>query len=396
MTRLSRIHPYPAMIADKCANKIAAQHIADGALVLDPFCGTGRTLYAAAGAGGKCFGIDINPLAVLIARAKSVNWLPALPAPQFLKKRHSGAKFNLQPGRKVSWFPKAAEQELGIIISWINSLIIDRSTRMALACILSATVREVSFCRKKQWKLHRMSEEDRQNYKPSPLKVFGRRLGTIQKALQEGNTQRKVTVVTGDSTSLRAIVSAWGLPQFYDVIFTSPPYGDSRSTVGYGGMSSMCLGVLQHVRDLELPFKSAQIIDSSCLGGSETQLFICNAIKKYWKGSATTFEWARVSAFLADLALSCQQIAAVSRIGTKAIFIVSRRCVRKRRLYIDRFLQDELRRYGFDLKNRSRRCIERKNTPYLIDRKARSKKTDKVKTMDHEFILVFEKRRDAI
>src|SRR4051794_5423839 len=114
MTRLSRIHPYPAMIADKCANNIAAQHIADGALVLDPFCGTGRTLYAAAGAGGKCFGIDINPLAVLIARAKSVNWLPAFPAPQFLKKRYSGAKFNLQPGRKVSWFPKAAEQELGI------------------------------------------------------------------------------------------------------------------------------------------------------------------------------------------------------------------------------------------------------------------------------------------
>ena len=78
-TQLSRIHPYPAMIADDLAVCIASKYVHRGSLVLDPFCGTARTLYAAASAGGDCFGIDVNPLAVLIAQAKGVRKLPVMP-----------------------------------------------------------------------------------------------------------------------------------------------------------------------------------------------------------------------------------------------------------------------------------------------------------------------------
>src|SRR5690349_2261633 len=44
----------------------------DARRVLDPFCGRGTTLYAARLTGRQAVGIDINPVAVAIARAKTV------------------------------------------------------------------------------------------------------------------------------------------------------------------------------------------------------------------------------------------------------------------------------------------------------------------------------------
>ena len=41
-----------------------------GDLVLDPYCGSGTTLLEAALLGRRAYGVDLNPLAVLIARAK--------------------------------------------------------------------------------------------------------------------------------------------------------------------------------------------------------------------------------------------------------------------------------------------------------------------------------------
>lgn len=49
----------------------------DARRVLDPFCGRGTTLYAARLAGRQAVGIDINPVAVAIARAKTVQVSPA-------------------------------------------------------------------------------------------------------------------------------------------------------------------------------------------------------------------------------------------------------------------------------------------------------------------------------
>jgi SAM-dependent methyltransferase len=49
----------------------------DARRVLDPFCGRGTTLYAARLAGRQAVGIDVNPVAVAIARAKTVRTSPA-------------------------------------------------------------------------------------------------------------------------------------------------------------------------------------------------------------------------------------------------------------------------------------------------------------------------------
>jgi len=66
------IHPYPAKFIPQIPRTlIRALYTGENGLVLDPFCGSGTTLVEAIAAGLPCAGIDVNPLATLIARVKT-------------------------------------------------------------------------------------------------------------------------------------------------------------------------------------------------------------------------------------------------------------------------------------------------------------------------------------
>lgn len=62
-------HAYPARLHPKTAARLV--DLAPGPLVLDPFCGSGTVLVEAMIAGFRASGVDLNPLAVRLARAKT-------------------------------------------------------------------------------------------------------------------------------------------------------------------------------------------------------------------------------------------------------------------------------------------------------------------------------------
>jgi len=66
------IHPYPAKFIPQIPrNLIKLFHPGDSSVVLDPFCGSGTTLVESIDLGLNAWGIDVNPLACLIARVKT-------------------------------------------------------------------------------------------------------------------------------------------------------------------------------------------------------------------------------------------------------------------------------------------------------------------------------------
>jgi hypothetical protein len=202
----------------------------------------------------------------------------------------------------------------------------------------------------------------------------------------------RVDVRQGDACKLKSTIAKPALPSSYSIIFTSPPYGDSRSTVSYGEISSICLGVLRHIPRLNLGFRSGCEIDSLCLGGTKGGTSEEIHLDRYWKGKRDSREAIKILTFLAHTAECCEQISQVSRTGTKAILVVGRRCVRHHRLYLDHFFKDQLASSGFTQILKKRRSIARKNTPYTVDIKGRSRETDTISTMAEEFVLVFEKK----
>ena len=63
------IYPYRGKISAIDAEQLVKQ-LPSGSLLLDPFCGTGTILYEAQKYGLKTIGVDMNPMAIDIAKAK--------------------------------------------------------------------------------------------------------------------------------------------------------------------------------------------------------------------------------------------------------------------------------------------------------------------------------------
>lgn len=63
-------HTYPARMHPETARELVVGLSRPGAVVLDPFCGSGTVLIEARAAGRRALGTDINPLAIRLAKRK--------------------------------------------------------------------------------------------------------------------------------------------------------------------------------------------------------------------------------------------------------------------------------------------------------------------------------------
>lgn len=407
-TRLSKLHPYPAMIADHLAIQISNEYVTSTSRVLDPFCGTGRVLLAAANNGAHCVGLDINPLSSLIVNAKNYNGSldtikSLIDGLDRARNARSRLIFDFEVGRKVEWFSSKTKAELSSIITWLNQESFNEQALFLVATILSATVREVSYCRKDQWKLHRMSEDHRKVFYKSAWHVFRRRLHDAYKELLESAPLKGVcNFISGDSRNLTRLLQLHGEAKLFDVIITSPPYGDSQSTVQYGGMSALSMGVIRHLKSLNLDIINSSTIDNNCLGSTcfdnkrdEMEGRRLLNIKKYWHGSSLNPSYEKVHRFLVDMETCCDKIGFATKKGGRAIYVVSRRSTGNWRLYFDAFLEDIMSKNDFSLERVVRRQIKQKITPFLVNKSGTSQKfscrADQVPTMHSEYILIFRK-----
>jgi len=391
-TKLNRLHPYPAMVADELALRIAREHVPPGARVLDPFCGSGRLLAACDHADFRV-GIDVNPLACLLTRAKLSN--PDLSVLEHLiaelpRARHSTKAMNVCAGseRTVSWFPDDVLLEFGRIVGWINRLAIGEAETLVLAACLSAVVRECSFARQAGWKLHRIPKEERDVFTADPWDRLVRRLNYFVKDSTEPQRHSRFKILNAD-------VKESALTRFapFDCVVTSPPYGDSKTTVQYGAASALSLSVICKIDMLSAMQATGGQIDSLCLGGKYRDQEI-ESTRKYWAGGRNNPARRRVHNFCVDYSRACTNIAGKIRGGGRAVFVVGRRHVGGFKFKLDRYTIDLFESAGFRLLNAETRKIKNKRFPAVINRFARAEiigKNNIINTMKEEVILSFEK-----
>lgn len=67
-------HPYPAKFTPQIVNKFFNLYCKKGFSILDPFCGSGTTLVEGVLNGMASVGIDLNPIAYIISKAKSTHY----------------------------------------------------------------------------------------------------------------------------------------------------------------------------------------------------------------------------------------------------------------------------------------------------------------------------------
>jgi site-specific DNA-methyltransferase (cytosine-N4-specific) len=402
VTRLNRLHPYPAMVADELAISLAHRFVAPKSRVLDPFCGSGRLLAAVEDAEIR-IGLDVNPLAWLLTTTKLSN----IDGDKILLclnrldevKNFFGKPLPLASTRKVAWFSTISLNELSAIIHWINTLKLEPPELFLMASVLSATTRDVSYARKAGWKLHRQSKEARATFYAPAIECFQRRLSYCAKLLQSDSAKPSednfhVEVVSSsDADTLRSISGKFGP---FDTVITSPPYGDSTSTVQYGAASSLCLETVRHLHGLEHLFRAGAFIDGSCLGGTLSRIEDDIDVAKWWDGPSQSTFANSLRKFLGDYKSFCTGVADCLGPGGRAILIVGRRSTGGHKVRLDSFTIDVLLENHFTLISREKRLLQQKRFPSRINRYARSRseanrETGAVLTMEDEIILVFEK-----
>lgn len=154
---LHSLHSYAARFIPQIPKRAISRWSKPGDRVLDPFCGSGTTLLECAIAGRNSIGVDNNPIATLISRAKTTNYnkrnfdeLNSL-IRIVEKKYHSG--FSKPHPQKIlsivpeydsiyKWFDEKAVYELAWLKSKISNL--DEKTKLLSLVVFSSIILSVS------------------------------------------------------------------------------------------------------------------------------------------------------------------------------------------------------------------------------------------------------------
>ena len=211
--------------------------------VLDPFCGTGTSLIAAAARGLNFLGSDMNPLACAIAECSLDAMTPDFEPTAY---EHAVQDFGSlisadenHPHESLSntvdrWYTPDQIRGLAQLSSAVGRFKGDSAHLRMLRLAFSRTARKASLTRNGELKLWKQPEHKRAL---DPLAVF--------------SEEARKTIWALDALSKSAIASRRGTGQVMAVdsrdldlrdfspttIVTSPPYGDSRTTVAYGNFS---------------------------------------------------------------------------------------------------------------------------------------------------------------
>lgn len=396
-THTHGFHTYPAMMIPQVARRLIRMYGRAGDTLLDPFCGSGTSLVEARLAGLNAYGIDLNPLAVLLARVKSTplrveplqeglsriydryRELQALPEAE--RQRYIPHFFNID-----YWFSPQVQESLALLREAIFSLE-DASVRDFFLVAFSHAVRECSYTRKGEFKLYRIPLEQRRDYQPDTLGIFLAKAeaniaNMVQFAAQvKENTW--VQVLQGDMREHQPIPS-----ETIDLVVTSPPYGDSHTTVAYGQFSRFSL------QWLGLPDEEAKSVDARALGGARMGM---GKLPYYSRALEETYgqvvqrdkrRAAQVRAFYDDFALCLAEITRVCRRGAKACFVVGNRTVKGIKIPTDTILIEMAEGFGWRLVETFERRIPNKRMP--LQNSPSNVPGERGETMIKETIVVME------
>ena len=407
---LHRLFMYPAMMVPATQYAVI-QAVADtlprGAWAMDPFMGSGTSLMSCMEFGFNVYGQDINPFAVMLTQAKVERYNLILlkevcqeVVNQILQ--DAGKTVDVSFTNIDKWFNKDIQRDLSRIRRAIQS-VEQQPIRKFLWVIMSEVIRTGSNDRTSTFKLHRRSEEDIEKRNVNVIKEFS---SLVNRGIEDIEAYWCKLTSENEGRELDLEVEKdirWGNTKDdvlsnvkFDLLVSSPPYGDNHTTVTYGQTSYLPLQWIDS-KDLSCPYdyvKTTQEIDRQSLGGKVNRKELLATIETAFGHTPTlrTFfesvpedekeKYYKTLSFISDFDASLDKIVAAMKDDAFYIWTIGNRFVGSREIPNDQILVELMEFRGIMLFDRAERQILNKK---------QARKNSCSQTMEKEHILIFRK-----
>ncbi len=391
-------HTYPAMMIPQVAGKILDDFNNNARILFDPYCGTGTSLVEANLRGINAIGTDINPLARLIAKVKTT----IIPLEELDKhlKNFNDFVFSLRlGGKKIDvpipefknrdyWFKKETQYWLAVIKEYIEN-IDNKDISDFFKVAFSETIREVSLTRNGEFKLYRMSQKQMEKFNPDVVGIMEKKLIRNRNGLAEymALKNNSATSKIYDFNTVYGIPEKYISPNTIDIVITSPPYGDSKTTVAYGQFSRLS--------NQWLGFEKMNEVDKRSMGGVRKKRF------RYFNFAPLDDVLAEIEkldekrvydviSFYDDYERSITNVSKVVKSGGMVAYVVGNRRVKGLEIPTDEITREFFERNGFThiktiIREIPSKRMPKKNSPTNV-----AGITDS--TINFEYIVILQKQ----
>ncbi|MCK9266847.1 MerR family DNA-binding transcriptional regulator [bacterium] len=386
-------HNYPAIFIPQVARKLILAFSQKGDLVCDIFCGSGTTLVESSILNRNSIGVELNPLAVLITKAKTTPIDPKVLLSKLkiiIRDYQKTTDIKLPKFYNIDfWFSKKVIEELAKLRHTIQS-IPEENIRNFFLLPFSEVVRIASFTRHNEFKLFRSPDKLSDKFKPEILNEFTKlcekNILGMKEYARDAFPQTNSRIIMGDATKDNGIPN-----NSVDFIITSPPYGDSRTTVAYGQfsrLSSQWLDLLPpNIKDIDKELmggKNNVNLDNSILKRSTTLKYSVKSIADEDEKRAKD-----VLSFYIDLDKALKQAYKILKPQKYFCLIVGNRTVKEVLLKTDTIICELGEKIGFTSQGILYRNIPNKRMPSRNSPTNKAGKT--APTMLRESILLLKK-----
>lgn len=441
------LHTYPATMIYPISRNIISKvkEIYPINALLDPFSGSGTVPVEGVLAGiPNIYATDMNPLAILLTEVKSNALYPnklsqdfkvlqesinssykyhneildtiddfilsqnlditdkktwGENAPDYMKEflQQNNSTINVPNFKNIGyWFKPKILLELSLIaqeIQKVNNIEFKKFYIVAFSELL----RLVSNRRNGEFKMYRMPAEKIKTFEPNVLDTFYSILLKNIKKMEEFYTQTKTLAPSNIHIKLDNAKELISIPDnCIDLLITSPPYGDSRTTVAYGQFSRLTLqwnDFLENKADIN---NESMKLDNKLMGGIKyrngyayelssptLKTALNNIVSKDLERSGDVFS------FYKDLDMCLEATSKKSKKGTYQFWVVGNRTVKEVYLETDKILAELAQTHNLQYITTFTRNIHNKVMP---SKNSPSNKTGAtVSTMLNEYIVILKK-----
>ena len=352
---LVSIHPFPARMAPELARRSLAR-VPEGGRVLDPMCGSGTVARAAVEAGLYCDGIDIDPLAVLMARVWTtplniericVHAADLVQVAKELPDDRIKGPMDLETERFISfWFASAQQEQLARLSTALSthSDVMRDALAIALSRIIVSKEMMASLARDTSHsRPHKVANENDFDVYAG----FLRSARLLSRRHQPELIQAKATVQLGDARSLEHLEE-----HSYDLVMTSPPYlnaidylrGHRLALVWLGHL----LGDLRRIRAVSVGaerVKTEAPLDVSAFVAVSSDSAIANC------------HWGWIRRYACDMDAMLRQVIKVIKRSGRAVLVIGNSFLRGATVKNADLIEELAARIGYQLIDKSIRDI---------------------------------------